>query len=154
MTFNEPGLYQLSYKATDPCGNESYVTRQITVEAEPPQYPYTLATIGQFSNSGGTGPIRIDIPNVVVLEKPRQINEWGSVLYKNFVYDGVNYGDITDFVEVSQLNEFKFFVPHAYFSPTCSFNDDLSVISCYGTTYNDIAPFSWDSATIIIEGVD
>lgn len=47
MKYDEPGIYELTYTATDECGNESYATREVTV-IEPETFRTVLYTDGTF----------------------------------------------------------------------------------------------------------
>lgn len=71
MKYDEPGLYQLIYKATDECGNVGYGTRNVTVE-EPETFRTVLYTDGTLivNESSFNKAENIELHGVEIAEYP------------------------------------------------------------------------------------
>lgn len=164
MKYDEPGIYELTYKATDDCGNVGYATRNITVEGEPPsEYPYTIATIDAVSIEEGRPyePPIIPTEYIHIKSTPKNTREYGSAVINNFIVDGVSLGDITVFVEASNRSkkiEHEIIIEvNDYLHGPCYifYHNDLSIYNAYIDNEGETPTpaFSWDSVTITMEGV-
>lgn len=91
MKYEEPGTYQLHYKAVDECGNETTQTRQIVVEEPTKQY-ITLLDISNYTAPNNTpiakaNPWEHDKGINLVVEATGVVAYNGTTPYPDATYD-------------------------------------------------------------------